>query len=144
MDSVFGAIVSASLRDTHLFLAAYAALLRETLSLAPPVRLRRRERLLLLVLASLAPVAHAQAPIEEVLVTGEHPGPGLWKVTRDDSTLWILGTHTPLPTQLTWRSQQVEWVMTEAQQVIGPYSAAISLRGGDPFATKGPPLRKVL
>jgi uncharacterized protein YbaP (TraB family) len=95
-------------------------------------------------LLATSSLAHAQAPIEEVLVTGEHPGPGLWKVTRGDHTLWILGTHTPLPSRLTWRSQQVEWVMTEAQQVIGPYSAAISLKGGDPFAAKGAPLRKVL
>jgi uncharacterized protein YbaP (TraB family) len=106
--------------------------------------MRLCERLLLLFFAVLAPLAHAQAPIEEVLVTGEHPGPGLWKVSHGGHTLWILGTHAPLPARLTWRSQQVEWVMTEAQQVIGPYSAAISLRGGDPFATNGPPLRKVL
>lgn len=91
-----------------------------------------------------ASFAHAQAPIEEVLVVGEHPGPGLWKVTRGENTLWILGTHSPLPRQLTWRSQQVEWVMTEAQQVIGPYAASISLRGGDPLAVKSPPLRKLL
>jgi uncharacterized protein YbaP (TraB family) len=97
-----------------------------------------------LLITGIAPLACAQDPIEEVLVTGEHPGPGLWKVTRGDHTLWILGTHTPLPTRLTWRSQQVEWVMTEAQQIIGPYSAAISLRGGDPFAATGPPLKKLL
>lgn len=90
------------------------------------------------------PYAQAQAPIEEVLVVGEHPGPGLWKVTHGDNTLWILGTHAPLPQRLTWRSEQVEWVMTEAQQVIGPYAASISLRGGNPLAVKGPPLRKLL
>ena len=93
--------------------------------------------------ANEAPSPH-DATLEEVLVTGVHPGPGLWKVSRGEHTLWILGTHAPLPWRLTWRSQQVEFVMTEAQQVIGPYSASISLQGGDPFATKGPPLRKLL
>lgn len=100
--------------------------------------------LLLIATAFVASLAHAQAPIEEVLVVGEHPGPGLWKVTKGENTLWILGTHAPLPQRLTWRSHQVEWVMTEAQQVIGPYTASLSLRGGNPLAVKGPPLRKLL
>lgn len=99
--------------------------------------------ILIAIVLNMSP-ANAQAPIEEVLVVGEHPGPGLWKVTKGENTLWILGTHAPLPQRLTWRSQQVEWVMTEAQQVIGPYTASVSLRGGDPLAVKGPPLRKLL
>ena len=43
----------------------------------------------------------AEAPLEavkpeEVLVTGERPGPGLWKISKDNHVLWILGTHAPL------------------------------------------------
>jgi uncharacterized protein YbaP (TraB family) len=82
--------------------------------------------------------------IEEVLVTGEHPGPGMWKVLHGDHTLWILGTHSPLPQRLIWRSQEVEFAISEAQQVMDVYSASFSLRGGNPLAMKGKPLRRLL
>lgn len=90
----------------------------------------------------------AQTPggntVEEVLVTGEHPGPGLWKVTHGDHSLWILGTHTPLPQRMTWRAEEVEIAISEAQQVLGSYSASFTLRGGNPLAMKGKPLRRLL
>jgi hypothetical protein len=54
-----------------------------------------------------APVAPATPPtpatpadtttLETVLVTGEQPGPGLWKVSHGDHVLWILGAQYPLP-----------------------------------------------
>jgi TraB/PrgY/gumN family len=82
--------------------------------------------------------------VEEVLVTGVHPGPGMWKVTHGEHTLWILGTHAPLPQRLVWRSQEVEFAISEAQQVLDTYSASFSLRGGNPLAMKSKPLRRVL
>jgi hypothetical protein len=36
----------------------------------------------------------ADAPVEEVVVTNEHAGPGMWQVTHRDHpghTLWIVG-----------------------------------------------------
>jgi uncharacterized protein YbaP (TraB family) len=84
------------------------------------------------------------AAVEEVLVTGVHPGPGMWKVTSGENTLWILGTHAPLPQRLVWRSQEVEFAISEAQQVLDTYAASFSLRGGNPLAMKGKPLRRVL
>jgi len=82
--------------------------------------------------------------VEEVLVTGEHPGPGMWKVTKGEHSLWILGTHSPLPQRLIWRSQDVEFAISEAQQVLGSYSASFTTRGGNPLAMKGKPLRRLL
>lgn len=82
--------------------------------------------------------------VEEVLVTGEHPGPGMWKVTHGENTLWILGTHAPLPRRLIWRSDEVEFVISEAQQVIDAYSASFRLLDGNPLSMKGKPLRRVL
>lgn len=84
------------------------------------------------------------AAVEEVLVTGEHPGPGMWRVMHGDNTLWILGTHAPLPARLTWRSDEVEFAISEAQQVLGSYSASFTLRGGNPLAMQGKPLRRLL
>ena len=82
--------------------------------------------------------------LEEVLVTGEHPGPGMWKVTKGEHSLWILGTHSPLPQRLIWHSQDVEFAISEAQQVLGSYSASFTTRGGNPLAMKGKPLRRLL
>lgn len=85
----------------------------------------------------------ADAVVEEVLVTGEHPGPGLWKVSSGDHSLWILGTHSPLPQGMTWRSQEVEAIIAEAQQIIGSYSVSLSVEGGDAFRS-GAKLKDVL
>jgi uncharacterized protein YbaP (TraB family) len=56
--------------------------------------------------------------VDQVLVTGEQPGPGLWKVHKGDHTLWILGTLTPLPEKMTWRSAEVETVISHSQVVL--------------------------
>lgn len=58
------------------------------------------------------------AVLEEVLVTGEQPGPGLWRITKDDRTLWILGAYGPLPKEMTWRSREVESIVAESQRVV--------------------------
>lgn len=95
--------------------------------------------------SSCAGAAESAAPvIEEVLVTGEHPGPGLWRISNGEHVLLILGTYEPLPRELVWRSEEMELAITEAQQVIGNYSASFSLRGGSAYGVKGKPLRKVL
>jgi uncharacterized protein YbaP (TraB family) len=84
------------------------------------------------------------AQVEEVLVTGEHPGPGMWKVSNGENALWILGTHSPLPQRLIWRSQDVEFAISEAQQVLGNYSASFTTSGGNPLGMKGKSLRRLL
>src|SRR5688572_16502388 len=89
-------------------------------------------------------IAEPDPDVEEVLVRGEHPGPGLWRVMHGEHTLWILGTHSPLPRWLDWRSQEIEMVVSEAQEVIGSYSASFKMSGGDPFTKKGSSLRTLL
>jgi hypothetical protein len=81
-----------------------------------------------------APASNAGAPeppIEEVLVTGQQPGPGLWKVTRPadgtDHVLWILGSYGPLPKKLSWRSAELEAALAESQAVIAPVSMRASV-----------------
>lgn len=73
--------------------------------------------------AAALPAAQLEWPDEEletVLVLGEQPGPGLWKVSRGANVMWVLGTHEPLPRDMTWRSQQVEARIAEAQEVLLP------------------------
>jgi uncharacterized protein YbaP (TraB family) len=56
--------------------------------------------------------------LDEIVVTGERSGPGLWHVRRGDAQLWILGSLSPLPKGITWRSHQVEQVIVTANLVL--------------------------
>jgi uncharacterized protein YbaP (TraB family) len=56
--------------------------------------------------------------LDEVVVTGERSGPGLWHVQRGIAQLWILGSLSPLPKGITWRSKQVEQVIANANAVL--------------------------
>jgi uncharacterized protein YbaP (TraB family) len=75
------------------------------------------------------PAAEPEAPIEQVEVLGERAGPSLWRVSKDDHVLWLLGTLDPLPKRMTWRSREVESVLQEAQEVL-PSNPAISANVG--------------
>lgn len=76
--------------------------------------------------ASILPATAAQSEtsdvrdMETVVVTGVQPGPGLWRVRRGEHTLYILGTQSPLPKAMTWRSDEVRGVLEEAGVVLGP------------------------
>jgi len=58
--------------------------------------------------------------LDEVLVTGERAGPGMWRVSKDDHELWILGVQSPLPKELSWRSTAVNQRIAESQAVLAP------------------------
>src|ERR1700678_4411034 len=77
---------------------------------------------ILLTAASIFVMSHAdQAPqvMDELLVTGERTGPGMWHVHgTGPGQLWILGSMSPLPKGITWRSTQVETVLGGANQVL--------------------------
>lgn len=61
---------------------------------------------------------------ETVLVVGQRPGPGLWKISKGEHVLWVFGTYGPLPTKMAWRSQQVESILAQSQEVIGSRSVS--------------------
>ena len=84
--------------------------------------------------AAVPPAAAAAddaQPMEEIVVTGEHEGPRLWRVRKGDHTLWILGTVTPLPKKMIWQSDAVEAVVQESQEVV-PAWPAFGI-GANPF-----------
>lgn len=73
------------------------------------------------------PVSLAQTseePLEEIIVAGEFPGPGMWQVTHPHQpghTLWIVGEPPPLPKGMRFRSQQVARVASQSQEILrGP------------------------
>jgi uncharacterized protein YbaP (TraB family) len=70
----------------------------------------------------------AEAPqeaLEVVLVTGEQPGPGLWKVSSGDNVLWILGEVAPQPRRVTWRSKRFETLLDKSQEVLLDFSGVM-------------------
>ena len=83
------------------------------------------------MLATVASCAFAQAVTESkdpastaelatIVVSGEQPGPGLWKVSSGDHVLWILGTLSPLPKNMHWQPKDVEAAIASAQAVLDP------------------------
>ncbi len=77
-------------------------------------------------------VQEAEA-VEEVLVIGEQPGPGLWRASKGDHVLWIMGTLKPLPKKMTWRSQKAEAVLAQSQKYITPPSVDVHISTGNKF-----------
>ena len=77
-----------------------------------------------------ATVAVDQPPA--VLVVGQRPGPGMWKISKGEHVLWVFATYSPLPVKLQWRSQQVEAIISRSQLYLSPptLGASVGLLGG--------------
>jgi hypothetical protein len=58
----------------------------------------------------------AELPV--VIVSGVQPGPGLWKVSKGEHVMWVLGTLSPLPRAMQWQSQDVEDAIGASQQLL--------------------------
>jgi uncharacterized protein YbaP (TraB family) len=56
--------------------------------------------------------------LDEVVVTSERAGPGMWHVHRGNAHVWILGSLSPLPKDITWRSRQVEGILDGTREVL--------------------------
>lgn len=57
--------------------------------------------------------------LDEINVVGERPGPRLWKITKGDHVMWLLGTLTHVPRRMTWRSREVEAAIGQSQELLG-------------------------
>jgi uncharacterized protein YbaP (TraB family) len=69
----------------------------------------------------------AAPPLDEIVVTSERTGPGMWHVHRGAANVWILGSISPLPRDITWRSKQVELVLESTSQVLVQKPIEISI-----------------
>jgi uncharacterized protein YbaP (TraB family) len=104
-------------------------------------------RWILFALALCGNLANAEenvAPLEEVLVVGEHPGPGLWKVSRRSHSLFILGTHVPLPKDFVWRSKEVESAIERSNEILGAYSVSLRVDQESALQSRRGKLQEVL
>jgi hypothetical protein len=55
-----------------------------------------------------------------VVVTGELPGPALWKVSKGDHVMWVLGLVTPVPRYMRWKFDALEKRIATSQEVLKP------------------------
>lgn len=81
--------------------------------------------------SAASPTASVAAPavvLEQIVVSGEQPGPGLWKVTKGDHTLWILGTQTPVLQKMTWRAKGLEAIIAQSTEILTEPSAGVSAK----------------
>jgi len=65
-----------------------------------------------------ASVEEDEAGMEVVLVLGEQPGPGLWKVSSGEHVMWILGEISPFPRRVKWRSKTFENLLGKSQELL--------------------------
>ena len=56
--------------------------------------------------------------MEAVVVSGTQPGPGLWRVSKGEHVLWVMGTLSPLPRKMTWLSSEADAILADAQEVV--------------------------
>jgi hypothetical protein len=90
----------------------------------------------MMFLAAPAIAAEAQhasadtAQLDTIVVSGAQPGPGLWRVSKGDHVLWILGTLSPLPKRMRWQSQEVVARIGESQAVLMSPNVSVSTQLG--------------
>ncbi len=91
--------------------------------------IRTRLSLIAAACACMALPASAQAPapdaapddaLSELVVIAHPPGPAMWRVTRGDSTVIILGAVTPVPHRLEWDERQLTAALTGANALLSP------------------------
>lgn len=82
-----------------------------------------------LLAAVFTPMAHAAPPppaqtqwsdITEVVVRARARGPAMWKLTRGDAVVWVLGVMDVKPNELDWNSNHFRRVLQGAKVLILP------------------------
>ncbi len=68
--------------------------------------------------SSATDASNPSDPTEQIIVSGEQPGPGLWKVSHGDHVLWIISSISPAPRDMKWRSREVETVVASSKVVL--------------------------
>jgi hypothetical protein len=58
--------------------------------------------------------------LEPIVIVGGYATPKIWKVSKGDHVLWVLGTGVPPPAGVRWRTTEVEAHVAESQLVLYP------------------------
>lgn len=78
--------------------------------------------------APATPPAASEATPEQIMVVGEQPGPGMWKVTKGNNVMWVIATHSPVPQKMKWRAKGIQDVVASAQEVIAQPGVRVSTK----------------
>jgi len=97
-------------------------------------------------LAQVAPASEPPAPVAEaapapasadgeplpqtVMVSGQRPGPGLWKVSKGEHVMWVFGAYDALPKTIEWRSRDAERKIAQSQEYLGTPDTNIGVGWG--------------
>lgn len=72
-----------------------------------------------------APTDAVVLPANTVEVKGVLPGPGFWKISKGDNTLWILASIRPVPKGMQWETIKLERKLADSQLLIGSPSVKL-------------------
>jgi len=72
-----------------------------------------------------------ESGMQVVLVMGEQPGPGLWKVSSGDHVMWILGEVSPIPRKVQWRSRKFDNQLRFSQELLVDFSGYWAATGDE-------------
>ncbi len=64
-------------------------------------------------------------PANTVEVKGVLPGPGFWKISKGENTLWILASIRPVPKGMQWETIKLERKLAESQLLVGSPSVKL-------------------
>ncbi len=67
-----------------------------------------------------APADKPWSDITEVVVRAHAPGPAMWKLTRGDATVWVMGTLHVAPKAITWDATRFRRILNGAHVLILP------------------------
>jgi uncharacterized protein YbaP (TraB family) len=82
------------------------------------------------LLVGWSPITPAQSPISSssnappaitlstVVVHGVLPGPALWKVSKGNHVMWILGVVSPVPKNMQWKFDDIDKRIASSQAVL--------------------------
>lgn len=69
--------------------------------------------------------------LDTVVVTGEQPGPGLWRIeAANGHRMWVLASLVPLPKRMEWTATEVEQRVAESDRVLLSPGGSFSVKAG--------------
>lgn len=85
--------------------------------------------------ADAPPVSDWSGKVETVTVMARPPGPLVWRVSRGDSTVALIGVLGPLPKDLAWNDASVSVALKGARELLLQSQASVGLVEGLWFLT---------
>lgn len=82
------------------------------------------------IIEDSTPLPDGVKVLDVMVVSGAQPGPGMWKVSKGDNVMWIMGTQSPLPKKMEWVSREVEKKIAQSDEVLFATSVSVTTDRG--------------